>query len=136
MIPGFLKNAVINTALKRVAASGDGGSTILGTLVTLLLAEKIDWDLAFQVFSNPDMPAALEAGKVLGIVLLWLTLLRLRQEEVRGAAAKEDGVTIPATARRRATTSVFANSKMADDPACLRLFLGAHLIEMWSDVPI
>ena len=72
MIPGFLKNAVINTALKRVARAGDGGSTILGTLVTLLLAEKIDWALAAQIFSNPDMPAALEAGKVLGIVLLWL----------------------------------------------------------------
>ncbi len=44
----------------------------LGTLVTLLLAEKIDWDLAFKIFSSPDMPAAFEAGKVLGIVLLWL----------------------------------------------------------------
>lgn len=72
MIPGFLKNTLINTALKRVAKAGDGGSTILGTLVTLLLAEKVDWDLAFKIFSNPDMPAALEAGKVLGIVLLWL----------------------------------------------------------------
>ena len=40
--------------------------------MTLLLAEKIDWDLAFKLFSNPDMPAALEAGKILGIVLLWL----------------------------------------------------------------
>ncbi len=72
MIPGFLKNTLINTAMKRVAKAGDGGSTILGSLVTLLLAEKIDWDLAFHVFSNPDMPAALEAGKVLGILLLWL----------------------------------------------------------------
>ncbi len=71
MIPGFLKNTLINTALKRVAKAGDGGSTILGTLVTLLLAEKIDWDLAFKILSNPDMPAALEAGKVLGVVLLW-----------------------------------------------------------------
>lgn len=72
MIPGFLKNTLINTALKRVAKAGDGGSTILGTLVTLLLAEKIDWDLAFRIFSNPDMPAALEAGKILGILLMWL----------------------------------------------------------------
>jgi hypothetical protein len=72
MIPGFLKNTLINTALKRVAKAGDGGSTILGTLVTLLLAEKVDWDLAFKILSNPDMPAALEAGKILGILLLWL----------------------------------------------------------------
>ncbi len=72
MIPGFLKNSLINTALKRLAKAGDSGSTILGTLVTLLLAEKVDWDLAFRIFSSPDMPAALEAGKVLGIVLLWL----------------------------------------------------------------
>ena len=39
MIPGFLKNTLINAALKRVAKAGDGGSTILGALVTLLLAE-------------------------------------------------------------------------------------------------
>ncbi len=30
MIPGFLKNALINTALKRAAKAGDGGSTIPG----------------------------------------------------------------------------------------------------------
>jgi hypothetical protein len=71
--PGSLRDALINTALKRVAKAGDGGSTVLGTLMTLLLAGKVDWDLASKIFSNADMPAALEAGKILGILLLWLT---------------------------------------------------------------
>ena len=35
----------VSFSLKHVAKAGDGGHTLLGTLVTLLLAEKIDWDL-------------------------------------------------------------------------------------------
>ena len=40
--------------------------------MALLLAEKIDWALAGQMFSTPDRPSALEADKIPGVVLLWL----------------------------------------------------------------
>jgi hypothetical protein len=72
MVPNFVKTALINTTLKRLAHAGDGGSTLLGTLATALLAEKLDWGLLLRFFSEPDTESATELGKVIGLVILWL----------------------------------------------------------------
>lgn len=67
----MLKNLFINKVLKNMV-DGDKGSTVLGTLVTAILALDINYAKAIKGFQFQDPEAVGESAKLVGGALLWV----------------------------------------------------------------